>query len=374
MINSEYPPVGGGASNATYHLARTFAARGHQVTVLTSRFADLPVDSLDGDVRVLRCRARRTRQDRSSAWEQTQFMLRAIPAALKLTRDWTPDVTIAFFGLPSGPAAWAVRMRHHVPFVVSLRGGDVPGFRPQDFRVYHGVVKPLIRWIWRKADAVVANSDGLRRLAAQTDAQVPIQVIPNGVDVAAFAEQSRDWSAARLVIVGRLVYQKGIDVLLQALAGLRDQAWELTVVGDGPLRVQLEQQATDLGLNDRVVFVGWLDPAAVRAQLAQATLFPYPSRDEGMPNAVLEAMAAGLPVVATHIAGNEELVQDGVNGHLVPRDDVDALRAALEELIQDHALRASMGAASRALVEANYAWERTADAYLDLIESFEAPD
>jgi glycosyltransferase involved in cell wall biosynthesis len=368
LINSEYPPVGGGASNATAYLSQAFIRAGHDIVVLTTRFADLPLDSFDGEVRVIRCRARRRERDRSNAFEQVRFMFLAVPAILRLARHWRPDASIAFFGIPSGPAAWMLRLFHRVPFIVSLRGGDVPGFRPEDFRLYHRLAAPLIRFIWRRADAVVANSDGLRRLAASFDGAVSIEVIPNGVALEEFDQSKRNWTAARILIVGRLAYQKGIDLLLQSLVELKELAWTLSIVGDGPEKPELERMVDILELKERVTFQGWMDKASVHAQLAQATLFAYPSRDEGMPNAVLEAMAAGLPVIATHIAGNEELILHGKNGLLVPKDDSNALRDALRELIPDAQQRARMGAASRAIVEGKYSWQRTALEYLELIE------
>jgi glycosyltransferase involved in cell wall biosynthesis len=95
----------------------------------------------------------------------------------------------------------------------------------------------------------------------------------------------------------------------------------------------------------------------------QANVFLFPSRHEGMPNAILEAMASGLPVIASCIAGNEELVVDGETGYLVPSENIGSLQAALEKLLSDSGLREHMGVASRQYVESNYSWESTAQQY-----------
>jgi glycosyltransferase involved in cell wall biosynthesis len=100
----------------------------------------------------------------------------------------------------------------------------------------------------------------------------------------------------------------------------------------------------------------------------QANVFLFPSRHEGMPNALLEAMASGLPVIASCIAGNEELVADGETGYLVPSENVESLRAALKKLLSDAGLREQMGKASRQNVETNYSWESTAQQYALLLE------
>jgi glycogen synthase len=367
LINSEFPPIGGGAGNASAHLSRALAHLGNDVTVLTVRFGDLPIEERQGDVVVVRVPALRRRADRSGAVEQAGFMLAGSVGARRLLRHWQPEVTLAFFGVPGGAVAWHLRATRGVPYVVSLRGGDVPGFRPYDFALYHRLMAPVIRRVWHGAQAVVANSQGLRQLASRFDSRVPIDVIPNGVDRAHFAVAERAWDPARMLFVGRVVYQKGLDLLLEALAGLREIPWHLVVAGDGSQREPLSCRASDMGLADRVHFVGWLGGEEILQAYRQANLFVFPSRHEGMPNAVLEAMAAGLPVVASRIAGNEELVVDGETGTLVPTEDPGALRHALAMLLADGKRRAAMGAAGRKRVEDRYTWDRVAAAYHELL-------
>jgi glycosyltransferase involved in cell wall biosynthesis len=117
------------------------------------------------------------------------------------------------------------------------------------------------------------------------------------------------------------------------------------------------------GLEHRTRFLGWLQPDEILAEYANASLFMFPSRHEGMPNAVLEAMASGLPVVATQISGNDELVIPGETGVLVPTDDPEALGAALRSLLLDASMRERMGRAGRARVEKDFTWGHTAEEY-----------
>lgn len=368
IVNSEYPPIGGGAGNASAHIARTLAGMGNQVTVLTAGFRGLPrQQELDG-VRVIRLPGLRRKLDRSTALEQFVFMKVAAIWGFFWARQLHPDFVLAFFGMPSGAAVWWWSFFMRLPYAICLRGGDVPGFRPYDFGFLHRLMGPLLRRVWRRAAVVVANSQGLRQLAADFDAEVPIRVIPNGVDLEGFQNPQRDWKPARLLFVGRIVYQKGLDLLLDALGRLRKLDWQLELVGDGPRRERLEDQAARLGIAKRVQFHGWQPRQALPGIFSAANLFVYPSRHEGMPNAVLEAMASGLPVVATRIPGNEELVEEGKTGRLVPPEDAVALQAALESLIKDAKRRQAMGAAARRKVEAKYSWQGVAQAYLDLIQ------
>ncbi len=130
----------------------------------------------------------------------------------------------------------------------------------------------------------------------------------------------------------------------------------------------LQALAKALGIAKRVTFLGWQSRTDLIEQYKKASLFLFPSRHEGMPNALLEAMASGLPVIATCIAGNEELVADGETGILVPSEDVDALGVAIRKLLTDGVLRQQMGLASRRRVEENYSWESTAKQYAILLE------
>ncbi len=366
LINSEYPPIGGGASNASANLAREFVRLGHQVTVLTSSFAHLSRDETIDGVRIVRLPSLRSRADRSSTIEQIAFMLSAALLGLATTLRWRPKVVLAFFGAPSGVAPWLWSFFSRTPYVVSLRGGDVPGFRPYDFAHQHRLLSPLLRSVWKRAAAVVANSAGLRELARKFEPTIEVSVISNGVDLDAFKDEPRQWSPVRMLFVGRVVYQKGLDLLFTALTSLKDAEWELNIAGDGPRVDDLKAQARELGIDKKVTFLGWQTSSQLPGVLLSANLFVHPSRHEGMPNALLEAMASGLPAVATRIAGNEELVS-AETGVLVPTEDPQALRAALLPLLEDAALREKMGRAARKRVAAEYSWRQVAQAYLDLM-------
>ena len=368
LINSEYPPIGGGAGNASAHIAAQLEKMGHTVAVVTTRYGKLPHHEGQGEITIYRIPGLRRRQDRSSPLEQLIFILTSCFSSLSLVPRFKPQATLAFFGVPSGVAAWLVKKLYAVPYVISLRGGDVPGFRPYDFDMYHRLVGPFLRMIWKEAGAVVANSQGLRQLANAFDSRFDIPIIPNGVDLQAYQAGPRVESLPRLLSVGRLVHQKGLDLAMRALGELKGLEWEWRIAGDGPQMPLLQSLAKQLGIEQRVIFLGWQSRQELMESYRQANIFLFPSRHEGMPNAMLEAMASGLPVIASCIAGSQELVVDGTNGYLVPSEDVESLRGALEKLLADPALRERMGAASRRQVEEGYSWESTARQYALLLE------
>lgn len=369
LINYEFPPLGGGAANATANTARELAALGVEVRVLTSAFAGLPrLEERDGYT-IHRIATLRRARDRSSVAEMLAFLTMSLVEAPRLALGWRPDAVIAYFGLPCGPAAWLAGRLTGKPYLISLRGGDVPGFLYDGISLYHRVAGPVIGWLWRRASAVVANSGGLADLARRFAPDVDVSIVPNGVDADLFrpAERAEQAETGRVVLlfVGRVVRQKGLDLVLQALPAL-PAGVTLRVVGDGPARPALEAQAETLGIADRVSFLGWLGRDELPSAYAGADLFVFPSRDEGMPNAVLEAMAAGLPVMGTRIAGNRDLIVDGETGLMVEADDAAGLRMGLERLVKDPELRMRMGAQGRRRVLEHFSWRAVASAYREL--------
>jgi len=368
IINSEYPPIGGGAGNASAHIAAQLEKLGYNVAIVTSRFGKLPHKEQSENIAIYRVPSIRRRQDRSNVLEQIIFILSASFWTLSLIPHFRPNATLAFFGVPSGAIAWLIKMVYQIPYVISLRGGDVPGFRPYDFHFYHKLVAPFLRIIWKNASAVIANSNGLRHLAVTFDPRFEIPVIPNGVDLESHKTMEHDWSSPRLLSVGRIVHQKGLDLAMHALGGLKELDWEWRIAGDGPQMQALQSLAEELGIEDRVFFLGWQSREQIIKSYKQSNVFLFPSRHEGMPNALLEAMASGLPVIATCIAGNEELVVEGETGYLVPPEDIESLQGALKKILNNSALRQQMGIASRRRVEENYSWESTAQQYALLLE------
>jgi glycosyltransferase involved in cell wall biosynthesis len=368
LINYELPPLGGGAGNATAQIARHLGLGGDDVYVLTSSFRHLPRREVRDGYRVLRAPVVRRRLERCSPAEMLTFVMGGLPAALGLARAWRPDVTCAFFGLPSGPLSLALQCAFGIPYLVSLRGGDVPGFLSHDLARFHRVTRSTILAIWRHSRALIANSAGLAELARRVWPQAPVHVVPNGVDTDCFApptDRIRPASPLRVLCVGRLVRQKAFGSVVEAVSLTRVPS-VLRIVGDGPLRAPLSVQAAAVG--SRVEFTGWVDRADLPAHYRWADVLCLPSFEEGMPNVVLEAMAAGLPTIASDVYGMQALVQPDQTGFLVPPADTCAVARALEHLAAEPNLVTQLGQGARAVAE-RYAWSEVAAEYRRLLVS-----
>lgn len=223
-----------------------------------------------------------------------------------------------------------------------------------------------------RAVLIVLSSRMKSYLVAHNFGLPGMRLIPNGVDTLRFSpthEAPSKAQAQRVVCISKMRYEKGIDVLLQAWRQVQERLprpshARLIVVGDGPLLSRLEHMASELGIADSVEFAGL--QSDVPAQLHRGSIAILPSRWEGMPNALLEAMACGLPCVATRVSGSEDIIQHGVNGLLVEPEDDQGMAQALLTLLSDQAQAQKYGRAARETVEQDYAFEHVMDTYVEL--------
>jgi glycosyltransferase involved in cell wall biosynthesis len=246
-----------------------------------------------------------------------------------------------------------------------------------DLEVLARMGKPVVRFLssllHSNHTVVVVLSSRMKSSLAEHGFNLPdMQLIPNGVDITRFnpahVDNAIDGREQVAVCVAKLRYEKGIDVLLQAWCLVHQQAPQarLIIVGSGYLQTQLECMAKELGIAASVEFAGL--QSDVPAQLHRGSLAVLPSRWEGMPNALLEAMACGLPCVATRVSGSEDIIQHGVNGLLVGPEDYQGMAQALLTLLHDRLLAQRYGQAARETVERHYSFEQVMDRYVELYQ------
>lgn len=374
LVNYEYPPIGGGAATATFHLAKRFAALGHGVTVLTAGFGERTGSAGEGGVWVIRCPSRRRRPDRSNLPEMFSFVWRAALALPKVLRERRPEGVVVFFSFPCGPLGLWAWWLAQTPYVVSLRGGDVPGAEAE-LALWHRLLQPLRRLVFRRSRAVVANSPALKAMSEAADPH-PVRLILNGVDADRFCPAPVPSPPApdrpfAFLFVGRFRRQKNLFFLLEQMACLRSRQavpFVLHMVGDGPQGEALREAADKAGLGDVLRWHGWLERDALISLYQSSHCLLNPSLYEGMPNAVLEAMACGLPVIASAAPGNDAVVRPGETGFLCPLSDPGAFQEALERVLRDPDLARALGRRGRAWVLRDFSWEGAARAYVRLFE------
>ena len=331
MANYEFPPIGGGGANANLALLREFAGRDDiEVDLITSgarfscsRFAD------NITVHTIGIRKKELHYWRKR--EVIEWLIKAGPYYRKLIEGGDYDLAHAFFGFPTGWLCW--RNAGKLPYIISLRGSDVPGQNPR-LKIDYNLLSPVFKWIWNRSVCLAACSEGLKQRALNFMDTDKIEVIPNGVNLEEFrpAKQKPEMTPLRLITVGRLSETKRVDKLIRAIETFKKQDIHLilTIVGTGALIKQLEQMVSDRNLNDQIEMTGRVSPEQMPELYENAHIYVSATMQEGMSNAMLEAMASGLPIVTTRCEGVEELI-DG-NGIVLDDAEPESFAAAIKSL------------------------------------------
>jgi len=357
LVSRRFPPLIGGAEKVLSYLATALAAEGAEVTVLTSRPAGMPSEEQIGEVRVIRLATSRLR------FVGTWLYMRNL-------RRWFIEnsVEIAYVSMIKHDAYVAVGMGRRLGFPVVLRP-EGAGLTGDVAWQGWGRGGQVIARRCKQADAFVAISAAVHEeLIFSGYDRARIVDLPNGVPVPDSPWTIRpDWERSpRAVFVGRLAVEKGLTTLIDAWPIVRATFPEarLTLIGEGPERSGLIDRMGRLSLESFVDMPGPLsDPASI---LRESDLFVLPSREEGMSIALLEAMAMGMPVVASAIAGNRKLISDEVHGRLAPPDDSKALARAIVAQWENLGAAVEQGKEARRRVIEHYSITSVARAHLEL--------
>lgn len=335
VLIHEYPPVGGGGGRVAQDLCEGLAARGHEVRVLTAQCGDLSPSETRAGVQVIRLESRRREMFRADMKAMTGFVWVAIKAGRRMIKTWQPDVMHVHFAVPTGISALVLKQLTHLPYVLTAHLGDVPGGVPEKTAKWFRWIFPFTPPIWRGAAAVAAVSAFTRDLALKYY-KVPIKVIHNGVDLDALDPgEIRLNTPPHIVFAGRFMPQKNLLTLVRCLAKVAHLPWLCTLIGDGPQRVAVETEISQLGLQDRINLPGWVTPEEVIETYRYSDILFMPSLSEGLPVVGVQAMAMGLALVMSRAGGNVDLVAEGQNGFLFKPQDVDGFVAALKALLEN---------------------------------------
>ncbi|MDD3140279.1 MAG: glycosyltransferase family 4 protein [Lachnospiraceae bacterium] len=367
VISHEYPPIGGGGANACEYLSQGYANKGHQVTILTVWFwGQKEFEQING-VEIYRIKSKRKNAEHCSFIEMLDFITKAFPIASLLEKKNQYDICHIFFGIPSGIIGYYLKKRFELPYVIRFGGGDIPGFQER-FAYLYKILGPFIKIIWKNADALVANSEGLREFALKFYSKKEIIIIPNGVDSKKFyppsCKQNENKNEICLLFVSRLIERKGIQFLIPKLYDIEKKTGKkihLIIVGNGPYREKLQKVTEEANALNYVTFAGQKSKSELLLYYQSADIFILPSKREGMPNVVLEAMACGLPIIMTACEGSRELVK--MNGMICGGDLADTV---IQMISKDKLC--IMGAESRMMVETSFSWDNVTKQYLSIFE------
>lgn len=368
MITQHFYPSRGGLERQTLQLAKRLQGRGVDVAVVTARLPGLKAFEVVEDVPVYR------NIGQAKGYASLALYLSSLLVFL-LTRGAVYDlfhIQQALYPAFIGVLASKILRKKSI---VKVTGSGSSG----NAAVLHSRrLGPLLLPMIRQADVMASLSEETTREVSSLGFHGQIAEIPNGVDVDHFRpianrpdlRRQLGLPEARIVFhAGRLSAEKGQDLLIRAWHRVAMQYADalLLIAGAGPERCALEEMTARLGIADRVRMLG--EVADIAPYLAVADVFVLPSRGEGMSNALLEAMATGLPCLASDVGGNRQVIVSGANGMLFPAGDAAALADNLNILLPNAKLAAHLGRRARATVEQQFAFSSVTDRYIALYKN-----
>ena len=364
MLNYEFPPIGGGAGKAHLSQLNEYTKTNElKIDVLTA--APKPgftKEQLSDNITIYKVGLHKKNLHFWRKIEVLEWLFKAQHHYRKMLRENNYDLVHAFFGFPTGWLCY--RSANKLPYIISLRGSDVPGKHAR-LKLDYKILAPLFKSIWKKASALIACSQGLKDRALQFMPSATIDVITNGIDLDMFhpAQNDKAQQELKLLTVGRLSVTKRFEILIDAVEILHKAGrnLHLTIAGGGAMLNRLKQIVSQKNLTDIIDVKGRIESDLMPDLYRQNDIFVSASMQEGMSNAMLEAMASGLPIITTRCEGVDELIAD--NGIVVEQPRPDAIADEIKKLADDKTGHELMCKAARKKAE-QFGWDNIAEQYL----------
>lgn len=379
IINYEYPPLGGGGGVATHDLALEWVKHG-EVHVLTSWFKGLPFYEEVNNIRIFRVRILfRKSRDVASFLSMLSYLPFGFIKGLALCMKNRYDVINTHFAVPSGPLGYVLGKLFRIPNVLSLHGADIydPSRKISPHR--HWFFKRAVNFILNRADSVVAQSSNTRDNAVKYfNPRKEVGIIPLAFHPPVLGKITRKELSLKnedflLITIGRLIKRKAIDVMIAALGSVRDEKVKLLIAGDGPEKEYLAAQARELGIEKRIIFLGYVTDEEKYRYISQSDVFISTSLHEGFGIVFMESMFCGLPIICTNYGGQTDFLVHEENALLMDVGNVAQCAEHVRRFMKDRRLYRYCAVNNRKKVREFYA-ESVAGRYLDLFRKLRASD
>ncbi len=371
MLNNEFPPLGGGTGTVNFELLKQFSKHPDlKIDLITSgNKKDKKTEQFSEHIKIHKVLINNKNIHHASNYELIKYTFKACIKALKLHKKNKYDFSFAWSTVPAGFVSFFLKVLFGLTYYVRVGGPDIPGFEERYQRIYR-IISPIIKLIWKNSNFLIVKCKTEYDMIKAINQKLNIQIIYNGVDTQKFYPVEKTLNKyLKIICPARLIKRKGQDILIKAIAQLKAKGIIINVdfIGEGDEKESYIQLAKELNVTEQICFCAYIERAKIHEFYQKADIFVLPSYNEGMSNALLEAMACGLPVVVTDVGGTKELV-DETNGFIFAKGNVEELVSILENIYnnQTELTNKSLSSVQKAH---NLSWKLIGEKYLALLNN-----
>jgi glycosyltransferase involved in cell wall biosynthesis len=308
MLNYEFPPLGGGASSVSYEIAKGYIKLDHKVDVITMHYRNLPYFEKKDGINIYRVKCLRSKKEICHPWEQLTYIISAKRFLKKHLKKNCYDINHTHFIIPTGIISLWLKKKYSLDYIVTSHGSDVLGYNKR-FKFLYPLFLKKWKEIIRKAKIITTPSKYLQNKIKEKAKMGKFTVIPNGIDKNKFKPLKKE---KRILVVARLLPNKGVQDILDALRDLDLKEWKVDIVGEGPYRKFLENKVKKNNLQTIVKFHGWLDNNSneIKKLYGKASIFISASWFESFGLTILEALSAKCYPIVSDIEGHREILNN----------------------------------------------------------------
>ena len=333
MLNYEFPPIGSGGGRQSKLLAEEYS-KNNKVYFLTVGWNNYGLEKKDNLI-IHRLKTKRKGLDKCTIIEQLDFVRKAWKKIPAIINSFKPDRIHIFFTVPTGLLTFHPKI-NNIPFIVSVRGSDVPGHNPNISKIIYGLTKPIVKKIWKKAKWVISNSDDMKKEINVILPNLDVKVVPNGIDTKNFKPKKYALeNKINLLFVGRLIPLKRVDIIIKNINSIERETGKevnLKIVGSGQEELKLRELTRKIGVENKVRFTGRISYEKLVEEYQSSHIYIQLSTIEGMSNTIMEAMACGLPIISTNVGDASKFVKE--NGFIV--EDFSRIPIFVDKIIKNY--------------------------------------
>jgi glycosyltransferase involved in cell wall biosynthesis len=371
MFNNEFPPLGGGTGTVNFELFKIFKKNYDlKIDLITSALGPKnEIEQFSENIRIIKFPVRKNNIHHASNLELIIYTFKAIFNGFRYHKKENYDFVFVWSTVPSGLPALLLKIFKKVPFIVRIGGPDIPGFENR-YKFIYMIISPLIKLIWKKAILIIVKCKKEKEMIELINSKLQIEKIFNGTDISKFFTIIKNTNnSLKLICSARLIKRKGQYILIDAISCLKKEGIIIIsdLVGEGDEKEAYIQYAKVKNVEELIIFSGYVPHEKMPKKYQEADVFVLPSYNEGMSNALLEAMACGLPIVVTNVGGTEELIDES-NGFIFNVGDTTELVLILKKIYHNKNILLELSKASRKRAE-QYSWQIIADEYLKLFKT-----